>query len=911
MNRLEQRIVATLSLDGTWEFALGARTGWAAIHVPGCWEAQGYSKAAEGPAFYRRTATIPADWAGQPIFLEFDAVSYACRVTLNGTLVGEHFGLWTPFALDVTAVARPGADNLIELEIYKPGDRYPMRSSLAGFLPDVATTFGGVWQPCRLVTYTHTFRKLTLDAEPDSGQLRVRGQAVALQGDVTGTVEVVARLGGQAVAEGAAALAAGSDAFDLTLDIPGVLHWSPGQPVLYDVTLVWRQAGRIVAEEHRRIGFRQLTANGRQTRLNGAPVCLRGVLSWGWDPDRIAPFYTAEQVRAELRRVRELGFNLVKLCLFLPNQAYFDVADEEGMLLWVEFPMWLPEVTPALRDQAPAEYADYVRLTREHPSVVLYTLGCEMDRSVSSDLLGTLNEVVREQVAHVLVCDNSGSGESYGGLDFDFADFTDYHPYYDLHYFEPLLDNWRRDWKPPRPWIFGEFNDQDGFRDLNELIAANRGRKPWWMTADLPVATWRPEARAAIEAEARLARVAAGWSGRELVKIASRQALVSRKYTLEAVRRRAGMGGYVVTGLRDTPIATSGVLDDLGRPKWDPAEFRQFNDDAILCLDVGRRRQWTHGGDRPSPIDPYNWWAGDVARWTLILHHTGAPLPTGSRLSWRLARSNGEAQAEGDITIDAGLPPGEPQSLAAIECALPVRGTPEQWELSAELRGPTSAGPGDGVLAANRWPVWVYPWPANLENVAIYDPGYLLDDGHASVRWGPRVTVLQGKHPPRVVLATTWDARVQRYVRQGGRALVWQQGTGPLPACRGPFWREALKLFPSHPVWDVFPVQGYADMQFFGLATDVMFESEALARALTRAGATAVRPMLRRLDARSFDMSDYMLEAEFGAGRTILTTLRFQGGAGSQPVGFLRNVSGYALLALLLRYLEAAAVERR
>ena len=238
-----------------------------------------------------------------------------------------------------------------------------------------------------------------------------------------------------------------------------------------------------------------MAADGNRTLLNGQPVCLRGALSWGWDPDVIAPYYTPDKARQEFRILRAMGFNLVKLCLFLPNQAYFDSADEEGMLLWVEFPMWLPEVTEALCAQAPGEYADYVRLTRHHPSVVLYTLGCEMDRSVGSALLGTLNRVVRDSVSHVLVCDNSGSGESYGGLDFDFADFTDYHPYYDLHYFEPLLDNWRRDWKPPRPWVFGEFNDQDGFRDHAELVAAAEGEKPWWMTEDLPVASWRPEAR--------------------------------------------------------------------------------------------------------------------------------------------------------------------------------------------------------------------------------------------------------------------------------------------------------------------------------------------------------------------------------------------------------------------------------
>jgi beta-galactosidase/beta-glucuronidase len=85
--KVNHRASATLSLDGEWEFGLGDRARWGVIRVPGCWEAQGYSKTAEGPAFYRRTVTIPPTWAGQPIFLEFDAVSYVCA--FSSTALGQ------------------------------------------------------------------------------------------------------------------------------------------------------------------------------------------------------------------------------------------------------------------------------------------------------------------------------------------------------------------------------------------------------------------------------------------------------------------------------------------------------------------------------------------------------------------------------------------------------------------------------------------------------------------------------------------------------------------------------------------------------------------------------------------------------------------------------------------------------
>ena len=205
---------------------------------------------------------------------------------------------------------------------------------------------------------------------------------------------------------------------------------------------------------------------------------MRGVLHWGWEPDTIAPAFSDEQIRREFRTIRELGFNLVKLCLFIPDPRYYEIADEEGVLLWQEWPLWLPEITADLRAIIADEYTAYMRMAAHHPSLVLYSLGCELNQAVDAELLIQLDAIVRGAAPAALVCDNSGSSEAFGGVELDLADFYDYHTYTDLHFFEPMLDHWRRDWRPPRPWIFGEFNDTDSYRDLNAIIAANGGSGP-------------------------------------------------------------------------------------------------------------------------------------------------------------------------------------------------------------------------------------------------------------------------------------------------------------------------------------------------------------------------------------------------------------------------------------------------
>lgn len=912
---LRNDVAPSLSLDGTWDFTLGEGAVWGTIQVPGCWEAQGYPKHLEGPAHYRREVFIPDDWAGRRILLEFDAVSYACTVQLNGILVGQHYGLWTPFAVDVTSAARVGQFNTVELEVYKPGRRYPVRSCLAGFLPDVATTFGGIWQSTRLRALTVAFDDLLVDPDPDTGRLRVRCRVVAQRTRSPGGLfhqparesaseQVVAEVppgglvidvfhAGQLVISKEVPLGE-SGSVDVTLTLRDPALWSPAYPALYDVRVRLVQGGEVKAEARERIGFRRLAADGDQLLFNGKPAFLRGVLSWGWDPDRIAPAFDRKQVRDEFRRIRALGFNMAKLCLFVPNQVYFDVADEEGVFLWQEWPLWQPQVTPEMRARLPAEYAALMRLTRHHPSVVIYSLGCELSDTIDADLLRCLNQLVRDLASGVLFCDNSGSGEAYEGLPYDFSDFTDYHPYTDLHYFEPLLDHWRRDWQPPRPWIFGEFCDSDDFRDLEEIIAAHEDQQPWWMRDDVPVHTWRPEVRALLEASERLTEADLGVAPQELVGIARQQSLVVRKFVLEAVRRRAGMGGYIVTGLRDTPIATSGIFDDLGRPKWQPDEFRPFNDEAVLCLDGGRARRWQHGGDRAARLDVYNWWAGERARLHVILSHSASPAPSGGEVVWQLTYPNGDIAAGGTVAMQGSIPPGSPRAVAAIELDLPAVQKAQQLQLEAQFSG-------GRISVANRWPVWVYPhpdaWPTNL---VLYDPCYALDDPLFE-EIGQRVASYPQSSTPSVVVATGLAPWVVEYLQGGGAVLLLQHGDGPLPAHRGPFWREAIKLFPDHPLWQMFPHQGYADLQFFGLATDVMLKMAGLEQVLP--DLKRVWPIMRRLDAREFYVTEYLLEAQVGVGRLLACTLRLQGGSGAQPTGLRHNVAGQYLLWTIVEYL--------
>lgn len=867
---LENILSQRLPLDGLWHLEIGDQSG--AITVPGVWETQGYPPDAV-TALYTRSVELPSNWAGARVFLRFEAVSYRAEVSVNGQIVGTHDGMWTPFEFDVTNVIHAGTANTITLTVTKPGgdgSPFPYRDVLVGFVPYVARTFGGLWQPVTLIAQrTPAFRMGHIQADWRTGEVRASAALdyFGEQPAKTDRLQVdVLDANGVTVAT----IEASSDEFTLNVQQPA--PWSPETPTLYDLRLRLIRDGALLAETRRTFGFRSLRAQSEALLLNDQPYGVRGILSWGWNPQTLAPVATDDEIRDEFRRVRALGFNLVKLCLFVPPERLFEIADEEGMLLWLELPMWWQRINDYLRGQAPREYRDILRRVQHHPSIVIYSLGCELGIDMAdAALLSELNAIVRGGTTGVLACDNSGSGEAYAGLDFDFADFSDYHFYADLHYFVPLLKHFYRQWQQPRPWIFGEYCDSDDYRDPADLNEG--GERPAWR--DLLGVEGNTGRWAYSEQETRMAAHALPFSDAQLVSLSRQESFLKRKFILERTRATPYVGGYVLTGLRDTPISTSGVFDDLGRSKFDLDAFRRFNDESVLLLEGRRARQWVNGGDRPAPVDLFNYGGGTTASFRLLLAHTSFP---GGELHWRLVRPDETIALMGTEIVPAGLPPGQVSEIAALDIALPHVEAAQMWQLEADL---------DGQIA-NTWRLWLYPTPqAWGAGITAYDP----------------VGAFGGICPPaafqpdEAILASVWTPQVEAWVRGGGRAILLQTGAGAFPTQPVPFWRESIKLIEDHPLWQDFPHQGYVDLQFYHLAADHALD-------VTRIPDARRVPILTRLDARLFTLLDYLVELEMGSGRLIASSLRFWGGAGDQVTDIQHSPAARFLLHQLVEYLS-------
>lgn len=936
------------------------------ITVPGCWERGALPKPYEGPVWYLRSFSAEDELRRRGrLRLEFDAVSYVATVWLNGTRIGEHRGIWDPFSFDVTDTLQ--AENTLAVEVYKPWELFPVRESLAGFIPYVTTTFGGIWQAVRIravdaLELVDVFTRPYLDDQGRrwfevSGTVRPVAAPPEVDASAAGDsaeretseraaqeragperrtpVEIEAGLvgvGGSASRAGIGMDPAGSS-FVLHLDADGAAAWEPGRAALAEIE-VRARTGESSTGTRITSGFRTVGARGRTITLNDRPVYPRGILNWLSYPELVAPTPDQATIRREIERMQELGFNMIKLCLVVPPEEYFEIADELGMMLWLELPMWLPSVDDAYRRRAREEYRRILRRVRNHPSIVMYTLGCELSSEADAGFLRELYDLVKKETGAALVRDNSGSAEAYGGVELEFADYHDYHFYAEATVFTDLLDYFVPAWKPIKPLVFGEYCDSDTFRSVAE-VKRRKGYDLYWSHDDQvrnpQGVRWDYNV---VTNEERLAALPIEIPFAEIERRSRAKSLAYRKAIIEQTRVHEVTSGYVITNIRDTPITTSGMVDDFGELKFDPQAFRRFNAPTVIALQRDRRRIWRRGGDRPQHLDDRVFASGEQLRQNVVVAHPG-PAIDSATLSWSLhgmdrdsgsTRGGRAAIAEGTIEVGA-IRGGTPELAGAISSELPVASEPRRLALDIEL---VAEG---NTVSANRFELWLLPdaQPDWAAVDVVDDRGLFASElsraGRRALAWSevagtgadsrtgaesPTASAPASSDRPRPLIVTRWYPEMPDVVRSGRPMIILLDDTTSDLTEELPFFREAIPLVHGHPLLDSLPHDGHASSMWSGVTPDRALRQDELSN---RFGATA-KPLVSRLDARTSLLTHYLSEVTSGNGsadglsgrshgdRVFITTLALAGSFGRTPQGLRRNVLGRYLLAKMIDHLR-------
>lgn len=378
----------------------------------------------------------------------------------------------------------------------------------------------------------------------------------------------------------------------------------------------------------------RIEVEGSSLRLDGKPWEMRGVLSWGWHPEVGAPQPELGSFRESLRTMKALGLNTWKACLWLPPHAALRALDEEGLLAWLELPLWMPATDPASLDRALEEVGRIVRQYRSHRCIVAWSFGCELSRETPHEFRKRLVELGEELTGAALFKDSSGGSEMYGGDLREYGSFEDFHPYCDAQWYPPVLEALRSGARRARPILLGEFNDYDALRPLAPL------RSEYWASSD-PAANdqgvrWQHDLPDIVHRGIPLPDES------ELAAASLRKGRWMRKHAVRSAMSQPGVQGYVLTGIHDTPISSSGILET-GR--FEAGDFQSGH--AFLI--PPRQMPWEAGGNRSGWHWPYVQPAGEgVVR-------VGIRSEAGYHGRARVVL-DGCALLEGDIALAPGVP---------------------------------------------------------------------------------------------------------------------------------------------------------------------------------------------------------------------------------------------------------------
>ena len=393
------------NFDEGWRFNLGDVTNgqstsyndswWTSVTLPHDWSIfnsfNQYSAAGSGGGYldggigwYRKTFTVPSDYNGKKVFVEFDGAYMNSQVWINGNLLGTRPYGYISFEYDLTPYLIYGGTNVIAVRINnnQPTSRWYSGSGI----------YRNVW--LTVLNQTHIdycgMFLTTPSVSSSSATVNVNTKVVNQSGasqPVTLTTTIQDANGNTVATDISAAVnvaAGGNTNFSQNLTVPNPQLWSPSSPYLYTAQTQVSVGGSVMDTYQSTLGIRYFyfdanngfSLNGVNMKLNG--VCLHHDLgSLG-----VAVNYRA--IERELQILKAMGCNALRTSHNPPDPEVLEVCDRLGILVMDEaFDCWETEKNNNdyhlyFGSWAQTDIQAMVRRDRNHPSIIMWSIGNEI-----------------------------------------------------------------------------------------------------------------------------------------------------------------------------------------------------------------------------------------------------------------------------------------------------------------------------------------------------------------------------------------------------------------------------------------------------------------------------------------------------------------------------------------------------
>ncbi|WP_165806589.1 glycoside hydrolase family 2 TIM barrel-domain containing protein [Chitinophaga parva] len=343
-----------------------------------------------GICYYRKTFHLPPGSADKHNYIRFEGAMHTATAWINGRFITQHAGGYLPFNVPLDGNVHDGANEIIVRVDNRDNVNVPPGKPLArmGFL-----YWSGIYRGAWLVTTDKIFITDPTDANTVAGGgVFVRPQHISAR-----SAEVVIRTQLKNLAAQSSPVIlkqtlinsatkarltsvvkmtiAGGATTDTTqsITVPHPALWSPDAPHLYTVvTEVW-QNKRLVDEMRQQVGIRKLS----YTRAGGFELNDRPLRIVGTNRHQDFPFVgnalTAAMQQRDLKRIKEAGFNFVRLSHYPQDPSVYTFCDSIGLMLGDPIPGWqFFNANEVFSQRVFSDIRQMIRRDRNHPSVVMW-----------------------------------------------------------------------------------------------------------------------------------------------------------------------------------------------------------------------------------------------------------------------------------------------------------------------------------------------------------------------------------------------------------------------------------------------------------------------------------------------------------------------------------------------------------
>lgn len=368
-----------VNLNGWWDFSFdnkdeGLSQNWQngkthdyKINVPFPWESEmsGIQNTSyRGAAWYERELVIDPSQAGKQLFVTFGAVDANCKIFVNGTLLKEHKGGYTPIEVDVTSAVNVGSNKLtvwVEDDASYGKDDFPALVGKQGHnAPCGYTHTSGIWQTVYLEAREKTYLDYAL-ANPDVDNSQVQFD-VNINSDTAQTVKVKYTFESKvwdedsqsdlptgssiSYTQNGVILNAGENLISLApVAITNQKLWNFDTPNLYYGTIeILDASNNVIDKVETYFGQRKISVdnyNGRDfsyVYINDEPVFMSGLLDQGFWEEGIYTAPSEEALKYDIKAMKDRGFNMIRKHLKLEDPLQYYWTDKLGMFVWMDMP---------------------------------------------------------------------------------------------------------------------------------------------------------------------------------------------------------------------------------------------------------------------------------------------------------------------------------------------------------------------------------------------------------------------------------------------------------------------------------------------------------------------------------------------------------------------------------------------